>query len=80
MNHFLTIISIFNTGQLNQQLSLKGFLLPHFQVVLAFSAGISISKTSLLFSLETAIAQIYFEIFSLEQQKHDAIKLIASSS
>ena len=41
--------------------------------------GISLSGTSLLLSLATAIIRNSFKIFTVKQEKHDAIKLLAQS-
>ena len=42
-------------------------------------AGITLSRTSLLFSLATAVIQKSFKIFTVKQQKRNAIKLSAQS-
>ena len=42
-------------------------------------AGIAISGTSLLLSLATAITRKSFKIFTVKQEKHDAIKLLSQS-
>ena len=41
--------------------------------------GIALSGTSLLLSLATAITQKSFKIFTVKQEKRDAIKLLAQS-
>ena len=41
--------------------------------------GIALSGTSLLLSLVTAIIQKSFKIFTVNQEKHDAIKLLSQS-
>ena len=41
--------------------------------------GIALSETSLLLSLATAISRNSFKIFTIKQEKHDAIKLLAQS-
>ena len=41
--------------------------------------GIALSRTSLLLSLATVITQKSFKIFTVKQEKHDAIKLLAQS-
>ena len=41
--------------------------------------GIVFSGTSLLLSLATAITRKSFKIFTIKQEKHDAIKLLAQS-
>ena len=41
--------------------------------------GIALNGTSLLLSLATAITRKSFKIFTVKQEKHDAIKLLAQS-
>ena len=41
--------------------------------------GIALSGTSLLFSLATVTSQKSLKIFTVRQEKHDAIKLFAQS-
>ena len=41
--------------------------------------GIALSGTSLLLSLATAITRKSFKIFTVKQEKHDAIKLLGQS-
>ena len=43
------------------------------------TVGIAPSGASLLFSLATAITRKSFKIFSVKQEKHDAIKLLVQS-
>ena len=42
--------------------------------------GIALSGTSLLLSLATAITQKSFKIFTVKQEKRDAIKLLAQNN
>ena len=41
--------------------------------------GIALTVTSLLFSLATAIRRKSFKIFTVNQEKHNAMKLLAQS-
>ena len=41
--------------------------------------GITLSGTSLLLSLATAITRKFFKTFTVKQEKHDSIKLLAQS-
>ena len=41
--------------------------------------GIALSGTSLLLSLATVVTQKSFKTFTIKQEKHDAIKLLAQS-
>ena len=53
--------------------------------IAAFASGvrlpvvIALSGTSLILSLATVITQRSFKIFTVKQEKHDAIKLLAQS-
>ena len=58
------------TGGISTAASASGVGLP---------VGIALSGTSLLLSLATAITQKPFKIFTVKQEKHDAIKLLAQS-
>ena len=46
---------------------------------LGLPVGIALSRTSLLLSLATAITRNSFKIFTVKQEKHDAVKLLAQS-
>ena len=41
--------------------------------------GIALSKTSLLFSLATIITQKSFKMFTVKQEKHITVELLAQS-
>ena len=41
--------------------------------------GIALSGTNLLLSLATSITRKFFKIFTVKQEKHDTIKLLAQS-
>ena len=43
------------------------------------TVGIALSRTSLIFSLATAITRKCFKIFTIKKEKHGAIKLLAQS-
>ena len=64
------IISTVITGRVNISAFASGVGLP---------VGIALSGTSLLLSLANAITQKSFKIFTVKQEKHDAIKLLAQS-
>ena len=64
------ILSAVITGRISIAAFASGFGLP---------AGIALSGTSLLLSLATATTQRSFAIFTVKQEKHDAIKLLAQS-
>ena len=50
-----------------------------FATYVGLPVGIALSGTSLLLSLATAITRKSFKIFTVKQEKHDAIKLLVQS-
>ena len=56
-----------------------GISIAAFASGVGLPVGIALSGTSLLLSLSTAITQNSFKIFTVKQEKHDAIKLLAES-
>ena len=56
-----------------------GISIAAFASGVGLPVGISLSGTSLLLSLATAIIRNSFKIFTVKQEKHDAIKLLAQS-
>ena len=56
-----------------------GISITAFASGVALPVGTALSRTSLLLSFATAIIQKYFKIFTVKQEKHDAIKLLAQS-
>ena len=56
-----------------------GISIAAFASGVGLPVGIALSGTSLLLSLETAITRKSFKIFTVKQEKHDAIKLLAKS-
>ena len=62
------ITSTFNAGEISIAEFTSGNGLP---------VGIALSGTSLIFSIATAITRKSFKIFTVKQERHDAIKLLA---
>ena len=56
-----------------------GISIATFASGVALPVGIALSGTSLLLSLATVITRKSFKTFTLSQEKHDAIKLLAQS-
>ena len=56
-----------------------GISIAAFTSGVALPVGIALSGTSLLFFLATAITRTSFKIFTVKQEKYDAIKLLAQS-
>ena len=50
-----------------------------FATGVGFHVGIALSGTSLILSLATAITRKCFKIFTIKQEKHNAIKLLTQS-
>ena len=79
MKRFNTITDIVDTGQITSTLITGGISIAAFASGLGLPVGIALSGTSLLFSLATSITRKSFKIFTVKQEKHDAIKLLALS-
>ena len=56
-----------------------GISIAAFASGVSLSVGIALSGTSLLLSLATAITRKSFKTFTVKQEKHDSIKLLAQS-
>ena len=68
MKRFNTITGILDTG-----------LITSTVITVGLRVGIVLSGTSLLLSFATAITRKSSKIFTVKQEKHDAIKLLAQS-
>ena len=79
MKRFNTITGIVDTGLITSTVITREISIAAFVSGVGLSVGIALSKTSLLLSLETVITQKFFKIFTVKQEKHDAIKLLAQS-
>ena len=79
MKRFHTITSIVDTGLITSTVITGGASIAAFASGAGLPVGIACSGTSLLFSLATAIIRKSFKIFTVKQEKHDAIKLLAQS-
>ena len=56
-----------------------GISVTAFATGVGLAVGIALSGTSLLLSLATAVTQRSFKIFTVKQEKYDAIKLLAQA-
>ena len=74
MEQFNTIANIVDTGLITSTV-----ITGSFASGVGLSVGIALSGTSLLLSLVTVITRKSFKIFTVKQEKHDAIKLLAQS-
>ena len=79
MKRFNTITGIVDTGLITSTVITGGISIAAFASGVGLPVGIALSGTSLLLSLATAITWKSFKIFTVKQEKHDAIKLLAQS-
>ena len=79
MKRFNTITSIIETGLIISTVITGGISIAAFASGVGLPVGIALSGTSLLLSLVTAITQKYFKTFTVNQEKHSVIKLLAQS-
>ena len=79
MKRFNTITGIVDTGLIASTVITGGISIAAFASDVGLPVGIALSGTSLLLSLATAITRQSFKIFSVKQEKHNAIKLLAQS-
>ena len=79
MKPFNTIAGIVDTGLITSTVITGGISIAAFASGVGLPVGIALSGTSLLLSLATAITRKSFKIFTVKQEKHDAIKLLAQS-
>ena len=73
---FNTITGIIDTGLITSVLT-GGISIAVFASGVGLPAGIALSGTSLLLSLPTTITRKSFRVFTVKQEKHNAIKLLA---
>ena len=79
MKRFNTITGIVDTGLITSTVITGGISIAAFASGVGLPVGIALSGTSLLLSLATAITRKSFKIFTVKQEKYDAIKLLAQS-
>ena len=79
MKRFNTITGFVDTGLITSTVITGGISIAAFASGVGLPVGIALSGTSLLLSLATAITRKSFKIFTVKQEKHDAIKLLAQS-
>ena len=79
MKRFNTIAGIVDTGLITSTVITEGISITAFASGAGLPVGIALSGTSLLLSLATSITRKSFKIFTVKQEKHDAIKLLAQS-
>ena len=79
MKRFNTITGIVDRSLIISTMITGGMSIAVFASGVGLPIGITLSGTSLLFSPATAITRKSFKIFTVKQEKHDAIKLLAQS-
>ena len=79
MKRFNIITGIVDTGLITSTVITGGISIAAFASGVGLPVSIALSGSSLLLSLATPITQKPFKIFTVKQEKHDAIKLLAQS-
>ena len=79
MKRFNTITGIVDTGLITSTVITGGISIAAYASGVGLPVGIALSGTSLLLFLATAITKKSFKIFTVKQEKHNAIKLLAQS-
>ena len=79
MKRFNTITGIVDTGLITSAVITGGFSIAAFASGVGLPVGIALNGTSLLHSLATSITQKSFKTFTVNQEKHNAIKLLSQS-
>ena len=79
MKRFNTITGTVDTGLITSTVITGGISIAGFASGVGLPVGIALSGTSLILSFTTAITRQSFKIFTLKQEKHDAIGLLAQS-
>ena len=79
MKRFNTITSIVDTGLITSTVITGGSSTAASSVPAVLVYPFTLSGTSLILSLATGITQKSFKIFTVKQEKHDSMKLLAQS-
>ena len=79
MKRFNTITGTVDTGLITSTVITGGISIAGFASGVGLPVGIALTGTSLILSFTTAITRQSFKIFTLKQEKHDAIRLLAQS-
>ena len=77
---FNTITGIVDTGLITSTVITEGISIATFANGVGLPVGITLSVTSLLLSLATVITRKSSRIFTVKQEKHDAVKMLAQSN
>ena len=79
MKRFYIITDIVDTGLVTSTVITGGISITAFASGVGLPVSIALSGTSLLISLAAVITQKSFKNFTIKQEKHDAIKVLAQS-
>ena len=79
MKRFNTITDIVDTGLITSMVITRAISIAAFASGVGLPVGAALGGTSLLLSLETVITQKSFKTFTVKQEKHNYIKLLAQS-
>ena len=79
MERFNTITGIVNTGLITSTVITRGISIAAFASGVGLPVDIALSGTNLLLCLATVITRKSFKTFTVKQEKHDSIKLLAQS-
>ena len=79
MKRFITITGIVDTGLITSTAITGGISNAAFASGFGLPVGAALGGTSLLLSLVTVITRKSFKIFTVKQEKHNSIKLLAQS-
>ena len=79
MKRFNTITGIVDTGLITSTVITEGIATAAFVSGVGLPVGIALSGTSLLLPLAAVITRKSFKTFTVKQEKHNSIKLLAQS-
>ena len=79
MKRFNTMTGIKDTGLITSTVITGGISIAAFASGVGLPVDVALSGTSLLLSLATVITRKSFKTFTVKQEKHDSIKLLAQS-
>ena len=79
MKRFNTITGIVDAGLITSTVITGGISIAVFASGVGLPVGVALSGTSLLLSLATVITRKSFKTFTVKQEKHYSIKLLAQS-
>ena len=79
IRRFNTITGIVDTGLITSMVITGGISIVAFASGVGLPVGVALSGTSLLLSLAMIISRKSFKTFTVKEEKHDSIKLLAQS-